>query len=303
MKLGVVFPQTEIGDDPGVIRAYAQGVEAAGFDFLSAYDHVLGHRPADPKQWSELGPYTDAHAFHEVFVLFAYLAALTTRLELVTEVLVLPIRQTVLVAKQAAEIDLLSGGRLRLGIGVGWNPEESRAMGMSFRERGRRVVEQVELLRRLWQEDVVTMRGQFHDVAQGGIRPRRRGASIPIWIGGAAPVVLQRAASIADGFMLEHPLEEAPGIIEEINRLRRDRHRESQPFGFAARVHLREDAIDWAVDTARAWRDIGVTHLAVETMDEGLIDPERHLGLAAAFIDAWNSAPRPGPLNRNLDKR
>src|SRR6185437_6943472 len=156
LKLGAVFPQTEIGDDPAVIRAYAQGVEEAGFDFLAAYDHVLGHRPADPGQWRRLGPYTDEHGFHEVFVLFAYLAAVTTRLELVTEVLVLPIRQTVLVAKQAAEIDLLSRGRLRLGIGVGWNPEESRAMGMTFHERGRRVVEQVELLRRLWSEEVVT---------------------------------------------------------------------------------------------------------------------------------------------------
>ena len=287
MKLGVVFPQTEIGDEPAAIRAYAQGVEAAGFDFLSAYDHVLGHRPADREQWNRLGPYTDEHAFHEVFVLFAYLAAITTTLELVTEVLVLPIRQTVLVAKQAAEVDLLSGGRLRLGIGVGWNPEESRAMGINFRERGRRVVEQVELLRRLWSEDVVTMRGQFHDVAQGGLKPRRRGGSIPIWIGGAAPVVLQRAAAIADGFMLEHPLEEAAAVMQEINRLRRDRHRESLPFGFAARVHLRDGEVDDAIRRAKAWQEIGITHLAVETMDEGITDPGRHLDLAVAFHSAW----------------
>lgn len=289
MKLGVVFPQTEIGDDPAEIRAFAQGVEAGGFDFLAAYDHVLGHRPADPAQWSELGPYTDEHAFHEVFVLFAYLAALTTRLELVTEVLVLPIRQTVLVAKQAAEIDLLSGGRLRLGVGVGWNPEESRAMGMNFRDRGRRLVEQVELMRRLWREDVVTMRGQFHDVEQGGIKPRRGGSMIPIWIGGAAPVVIQRAAAIADGLMFEHSLEEAPAVIEEINRSRRDRHRESEPFGFAARVHLREGEIDEAVATARAWREIGITHLSVETMDEGLSRPGAHLELVRAFMGRWDS--------------
>jgi len=287
LKLGAVFPQTEIGDDPAVIRAYAQGVEEAGFDFLAAYDHVLGHRPADPGQWRRLGPYTDEHGFHEVFVLFAYLAAVTTRLELVTEVLVLPIRQTVLVAKQAAEIDLLSGGRLRLGIGVGWNPEESRAMGMTFHERGRRVVEQVELLRRLWSEEVVTMRGQFHDVTSGGLKPRRRGISIPIWIGGAAPVVLQRAAAIGDGFMLEHPIEEAPAVISEINRLRKDRHRESLPFGFAVRVHLREGEVDDAVTRAKAWRDVGVTHLAVETMDEGISEPDRHVELAVAFLRAW----------------
>jgi probable F420-dependent oxidoreductase len=287
VKLGVVFPQTEIGDDPTMIRAYAQGVEAAGFDFLSAYDHVLGHRPSDPARWRELGPYTDAHAFHEVFVLFAYLAAITSRLELVTEVLVLPIRQTVLVAKQAAEIDLLSGGRLRLGIGVGWNPEESRAMGMNFRDRGKRVVEQVELLRRLWQDEIVTLHGQFHDVAEGGLKPRRRGSSIPIWIGGAAPVVLERAASIADGFMLEHSLEDAPRIIGEINRMRRERQREGQPFGFAARVHLRAEEVESAVGAARDWQEIGITHLAVETMDEGIKQPQSHLELALDFMSAW----------------
>jgi probable F420-dependent oxidoreductase len=289
VKLGVVFPQTEIGDDPYAIRDYALGVERAGFDFLGAYDHVLGHRPADPARWREIGPYTDAHPFHEVFVLFSHLAAITSRLEFTTEVLVLPLRQTVLVAKQAAELHLLSGGRLRLGIGVGWNPEEFRAMGVSFQDRGQRVVEQVELLRRLWAEDLVTMVGRFHDVQQGGLKPRRRGQQIPIWIGGRAKVVLERAAAIADGFMLEHSLEEAPAVIDELNTYRRDRNRESLPFGLATRLHIREHDLPSAIETARQWKGLGITHLSVETMDEGIREPAKHLELAQAFMANWSA--------------
>jgi probable F420-dependent oxidoreductase len=287
VKLGVVFPQTEIGDDPAAIRNYALGVEKSGFDFLSAYDHVIGHRPADPDSWRELGPYTDAHPFHEVFVLFSYLAAITNRLEFTTEVLVLPLRQTVLVAKQASELDLLSGGRLRLGIGVGWNTEEYRAMGVSFHDRGQRVVEQVELLRRLWNEDLVTLHGRFHDVQQGGLKPRRRGRSIPIWIGGRANVVLERAATIADGFMLEHSFEEAPAVIDQLNRYRKERSRESIPFGFATRLHISERDVPGAVKAAHKWRQLGITHLSLETMDEQINEPSKHLELVQAFMAEW----------------
>jgi probable F420-dependent oxidoreductase len=289
VKLGAVFPQTEIGDDPSAIRGYALGVERAGFDFLGAYDHVMGHRPADPQRWQEMGPYTDAHPFHEVFVLFSHLAAITSTLEFATEVLVLPLRQTVLVAKQAAELHLLSGGRLRLGIGVGWNSEEFRAMGVSFHDRGQRVVEQVELLRRLWAEDLVTMVGRFHDVQQGGLKPQRQGKQIPIWIGGRAKVVLERAAAVADGFMLEHSLEEAPHVIDQLNRYRKERHRESFAFGLATRVHIRKHDLPAAIDAARRWQALGVTHLSVETMDEGIREPAEHLELAQAFIAAWNT--------------
>jgi len=287
VKLGVVFPQTEIGGDPNVIRDYALGAERAGFDFLSAYDHVIGHHPSDPERWREIGPYTDAHPFHEVFVLFSYLAAITSTLEFATEVLVLPLRQTVLVAKQAAELHLLSRGRLRLGIGVGWNFEEFRAMGVTFKDRGQRVVEQVELLRRLWGEDLVTLKGSFHDVRQSAMTPQYRATRIPIWIGGRAKIVLDRAAAIADGFMLEQSLEEAPWVIDEINQYRKDHNRESLPFGLATRVHIRKKDLPAAVEEARQWKALGITHLSVETMDEGISEPAQHLQLAQAFMATW----------------
>jgi len=286
VKIGVVFPQTEIGSDPERIRSYAVGVEEAGFDHLVAYDHVLGHRPNDAIAWANLGPYTDAHSFHEVFVLFSHLAAITSRIEFATEVLVLPQRQAVLVAKQAAELDLLSGGRLRLGIGVGWNPEEFRALGMNFHDRGKRVVEQVEILRRLWRDELTSVDGQFHTIRTGAIKPRPRG-QIPIWIGGYAPVTLWRAATIADGFMLEHSLDEAPEAIAAIRRYLIENRRDPSRFGLAARIQLREGATDAAMEEARAWEKVGVTHLSVNTMDGGLGDPDGHVRLARVFAEAW----------------
>jgi probable F420-dependent oxidoreductase len=295
MKLGVVFPQTEIGEDPARIRAYATGAEDAGFDHIVAYDHVLGHRPDDPVAWARLGPYTDAHAFHEIFVLFSHLAAITSRIEFATEVLVLPQRQTVLVAKQAAELDLLSGGRLRLGIGVGWNPEEFRALGMSFHDRGKRVVEQVAILRRLWGDDeLTTMDGQFHVITAGAIRPRPL-RQIPIWIGGHAPIALKRAAALADGLMLEHSLEEAPEVIVSIRNQLVENGRHPNWFGFAARIDLSKDKVDMAIKEAAAWSNVGITHLSVNTMDQGIKDPDEHIRLARAFIAAWRSATQIGP--------
>jgi probable F420-dependent oxidoreductase len=289
MKLGVVFPQTEIGDDPEVIRAYARGVEEAGFEHIVAYDHVLGHRPVDPRAWATLGPYTDAHPFHEVFVLFSHLAAITSRIEFATEVLILPQRQTVLVAKQAAELDLLSGGRLRLGIGVGWNPEEYIALGMEFQNRGKRVVEQVGLLRRLWAEELTSMRGDYHVITAGSVRPRPR-RSIPIWIGGHAPVALKRAAAISDGLMFEHSLAEAPAVMSFVRAELVANGRDPGNFGFAVRVQIDPHDIPGALAEARAWREVGVTHLSVSTMGKAIRDPGDHLHLVQAFIASWSSA-------------
>jgi probable F420-dependent oxidoreductase len=281
-----VFPQTEIGNDVKVVREYALGAENAGYDFLAAFDHVLGHRPADPRSWRESGPYTDAHPFHEVFVLFSYLAAITTTLEFVTEVLVLPQRQTVLVAKQAAELHLLSGGRLRLGIGVGWNAEEYRALGMNFHDRGRRVVEQVAVLRRLLAEDLVTFRGEYHTIEAMSVRPRPP-SPIPIWIGGYADVAIKRAAAIADGFVLDHPLDEAPRVISALKESLAREGRKAEDFGLAARVQLRVDNIPASVDSALAWQKLGMTHISVSTMNQDITDPRQHLKLVMKFMDAW----------------
>ncbi len=180
MRTGVVFPQTEIGADRGAVRAYAQRVEELGFDHLLAYDHVLGADPSAHPDWS--GPYTHRDTFHEPFVLFGFLAGICS-LELVTGVIVLPQRQTALVAKQAAEVDLLTGGRLRLGIGIGWNAVEYEALGEDFRTRGRRIEEQIEVLRALWTEPVVNIRGEAHQVTGAGIAPLPLQRPIPIWLG------------------------------------------------------------------------------------------------------------------------
>ena len=192
LKLGVVFPQTEIGADPGGVRAYAQAVQELGFDHLLAYDHVLG---ADDARHPDLvGPYRAEHMFHEILVLFGYLAGVAPGLELVTGVVITGQRQTALLAKQAAEIDVLTGGRFRLGLGIGWNPVEYEALGMNFSDRGRRLEEQIELLRRLWTEPVIDFDGRWHKVTAAGLNPLPVQRPIPIWIGGSAERALRRTA-------------------------------------------------------------------------------------------------------------
>jgi len=197
MQIGVVFPQTEIGADPGAVRAYAQGAEQLGYAHLLAYDHVLGADPAAHPGWS--GPYDIATTFHEPMVLFGYLAALT-RLELVTGIIILPQRQTALVAKQAAEVDLLTGGRLRLGVGLGWNRVEYEALGKDFSSRGRRAGEQVELMRRLWTEPSVTFRGTDEQVTGAGLAPLPVQRPIPVWFGAQSPAAYRRTGRLADGW-------------------------------------------------------------------------------------------------------
>ena len=169
MHYGVVFPQIEFGNDPDTIRDYAQAAEALGYDYSLVYDHVLG---ADPNRARRLtGPYTHQDPFHEPMVLFGFLAAVTKRIQLTTGILILPQRQTVLVAKQAAEVDVLSGGRLRLGVGLGWNHVEYEALGMKFETRGHRMEEQVEVLRKLWSAPLVTHRTDHHVIDDAGLNP------------------------------------------------------------------------------------------------------------------------------------
>lgn len=265
---GIVLPQTEIGSDPIVLRDFAQMAEAMGYRYLLAYDHVLGANPDRPGGWR--GPYTYLTPFHEPFVLFAYLAALTQSLEFVTGILILPQRQTALVAKQTAELDILSGGRLRLGVGIGWNKVEYDSLGMDFSVRGRRSEEQVRLLRRLWSEPLVTFDGEFDRIDDAGILPlpTRR---IPIWFGGEADAVLERMARLGDGWIVNYmqPGEGAP-YMEKIRGYLAAAGRAPESFGADVRVNMSKQPIgEWAA-YLRGWHEIGATHAALNLMGAGL---------------------------------
>jgi probable F420-dependent oxidoreductase len=273
MKIGAVFPQLEIGADPGVVRDWTTTVEAAGYNHVLAYDHVLGADPANRPGWTG---YTDKSLFHEVFVLFGYMAAITTGLELVTGVLVLPQRQTALVAKQAAEIDVLSGGRLRLGVGIGWNQVEYQALGVPFRQRGALLEEQVDVMRKLWADPVISYQGKFHEIEEAGLNPLPT-RQIPIWFGGGADAVLRRTGRIGDGWMPQTaPDETARKQVALIRQAAEQAGRDPNTIGIEARLTL--GAVpeqDWRA-FADGWRELGATHLCVNTMNMGLSKPEDH---------------------------
>ncbi len=277
MPIGAVFPQTEIGADPGAIRAYAQAVEGMGFSHILAYDHVLGADTTTRPGWS--GPYTSETMFHEIFVLFGYLAAITPRVELVAGVLVLPQRQTALVAKQAAEVDVLTGGRTRLGVGVGWNEVEFGSLGENFHDRGRRIEEQIAVLRRLWTEPAVTFAGRWHTIEAAGINPLPVQRPIPIWIGGHADAVLRRVARIGDGWLPQRPPDAK--AREEVERLRgyiRVAGRPEDAVGIEARLSLARvaDEAGWQSFVA-GWQALGATYLTINTMGMGFTSVDQHL--------------------------
>jgi probable F420-dependent oxidoreductase len=283
MRIGAVFPQTEIGDDPGEIRDWAQAVEGLGYRHALAFDHVLGAGVDTRPGWAG---YTSDTAFHEVFVLFGYLAAVTSTLELVTGVLVLPQRQTALVAKQAAEVDVLSGGRLRLGVGVGWNNVEYDALGESFTDRGARCEEQVELLRRLWAQPTVTFSGRWHTVENAGIKPRPVRGRIPVWFGGNAEALLRRVGQIGDGWMPQRPPDDvARDMLDRVRAYARDAGRDPAEIGFEPRLSLAQVPEGERADFAAGWRELGATHLCVATMGLGLETADDHI---AALRDAMN---------------
>ena len=288
MKIGVVFPQTEIGEDPAAIRDYAQAVEALGYTHILAFDSVVGANPDRPGGWDS--QYTYRHAFHEPFALFAFCAAVTRRIELATGVLILPQRQTTLVAKQAAEVDVLSRGRLRLGIGVGWNPVEFEALGENIRDRGKRVEEQLEVMRLLWTRELVTYEGRWHRVPDAGIRPLPVQRPIPVWMGGESEAVLRRAARLADGWITLQTFRPGPAAQQTIDRLHglvRQAGRDPAAFGIEGRVALAQvPPTEWAKEMA-AWRAMrGITHLCVNTMGLGLPGPEEHVRTLERFKSA-----------------
>lgn len=274
MRVGVVFPQTELGGDPGAVRAYGQRVQELGYTHILAYDHVLGADPAVHTGWN--GPYDVRSTFHEPFVMFGYLAAVTT-LELVTGVIILPQRQTALVAKQAAEVDLLTGGRFRLGIGLGWNAVEYEALGEDFGNRGRRSEEQVELIRRLWTEHTVSFAGRYHTVTGAGLAPLPVQRPIPVWFGAATPRAYARAGRLGDGwFPMVAPGPALDEAVEQVHRAAADAGRDPAALGMEGRVNWSRDADDVARQLA-AWAAAGATHVSVNTMNAGLAAVEDHL--------------------------
>lgn len=289
MRCGVVYPQVELNGDPGAVKAFAQAAEDLGYDHLLMYDHVLGaeHAGRDPKL---SGPYTEADPFHEPFIAFAYLAGITKRIELTTGVIVLPQRQTALVAKQAADIDLFSGGRLRLGVGVGWNWVEFDALevGAYFRRRGKREEEQIALMRQLWTEAVVTHTDTDHRVERAGILPLPK-RSIPIWLGGFSKPAFDRAARIADGFLFSgRSQDEAVQIKADMEQKLREHGRENEPFGFEQIQQYARGADAWAQDIA-AWRSAGGSHISVVTMNAGLQGIDAHIDAIRRWREAFEA--------------
>ena len=281
MQLGVTFPQTEIGGDVGAVRGYAEAAEGLGYDYVLAYDHVLGADVSARPEWKPAGraaiPYTHADMFHEPLTLFAYLAGVTKRLGMATGVLVLGQRQTALVAKQAAEVDVLSNGRLRLGVGLGWNDVEYEALGMDFHTRGKRVEEQVAALRALWTQEVVSFSGRWHAITAAGINPLPVQRPIPIWFGGSSEQAYRRAARLGDGFFF---LGDAKRLAERVAQVRgwvTEAGRDAAAFGVEASVQYREGELDQMRDEVEGWRALGASHVTVQTMRVGLQGAAAHI--------------------------
>jgi probable F420-dependent oxidoreductase len=285
MRLGVVFPQTEIGADPLVIKDYAQAAEELGYQHILAYDHVIGANIESRPGWQP--PYTHRSMFHEPFVLFGYLAGLTKKIELVTSIIILPQRQTVLVAKQAAALDVLSGGRLRLGVGIGWNPVEYEALGENFKNRGRRSEEQVEVMRKLWTQELVTFEGKWHKITDAGLNPLPVQRPIPIWFGGTDDRALRRLARLGDGWFPQHrPDETCRAAIEKVHSYAREAGRDPMSIGIEGRLPISQGPAEMWVKEIAQWKTLGATHLTVNTMKAGLKTPAAHIDAIRQFKEA-----------------
>ena len=281
MKIGLVFPQTEFGNDSAALRDYTQTAESLGFTHILAYDHVVGANPNRPGGWN--GPYTYQTPFHEVFVLFSFMAALTTKLEFITGIVILPQRETALVAKQAASLDVLSNGRFRLGIGVGWNKVEMEALGYDFHNRGRRIEEQIDVLRLLFTQELVTFKGEWHDLPDVGLNPLPVQRPIPIWLGGHSDAVLQRLARKGDGWLPGYrTAEAAKPSLDKIAGYLEEYGRSPQQIGLEPRLHYGDGPEAWQSYLA-GWQAAGATHSSFSTMGAGFNTPEKHLQAIEEF--------------------
>ncbi len=284
MQVGAVYPQIELRGDPLAVKRIGTAVEELGFDHLLAYDHVLGAVHAD-RTPVLTGPYTERDPFHDPFVMFAYLAAVTTRLQFVTGVLIVPQRQTALVARQAADLDLLSGGRLRLGVGIGWNHVEYQALGQQFRTRGARQEEQIDLLRRLFTEPVVDFSGRFDRIDRAALVPRPV-RPVPIWLGGSSEAAFDRAARIADGFIfIGGDVDRTVAALARMRERVRELGRPVEGFGAEYVIRLQGDRRDLSAEI-ETWREAGGTHISVITMGLGLDTVEGHIDQFASVAAA-----------------
>jgi len=281
MKIGAAYPQIELGGDPVAFDRFGRALEEMGYDHLLMYDHVVGavHENRNPPMW-ERGPYTDKHPFHDPLVAFAYMAGITKRIELMTGVLILPQRQTVLVARQAADVDLLSGGRLHLGVGAGWNYVEYDVLGQDFETRGPRLTEQIEYLRRLWSEPLVTFNGRFDRMDRAALNPRpaRR---IPIYCGGFTEPAFKRAALCADGFIFAAAVE---GALQAWNRMQELLAAAGRSVkGFVGHYIVQDDragglSLQETVNNIQRWQAAGGTRASIVTMGRGFTTIDQHIG-------------------------
>ncbi len=262
MQLGAVFSHGEVGTDVTSVRDWAQAVQDLGYDFAVVSDHVVGADPAGHPELERV--YAIESRLHEPFTLFAFLAGVAPRLGFLSSVIILPQRQTALVAKQAAEIDVLTGGRLRLGVGIGWNPLEFMALGMEFRNRARRFEEQIEVMRRLWTERLVTFNGRYHTLPAVGINPRPVQRPIPVWIGASAEPAVKRACAIGDGYLPLSPLAGGwQATMDKIHGWLQEAGRDPASFGIEGRLNAGTGTPDEWQKTIEMWRGFGASHLSV----------------------------------------
>ncbi len=285
LKIGLVFPQLEYGNDPAAIKDYAQTAEGLGYTHILAYDHVLGVNPGRPGGFQ--GPYNYQSAFHEPFVLFSFMAGVTRTIEFATGIIILPQRQTVLAAKQAAALDVLSGGRFRFGVGIGWNEAEYIGLNENFHNRGRRLEEQIQVMRMLWTQPVVNFSGRWHTIAEVGINPLPIQQPIPIWFGGQSEPALERAARMGDGWMLNfHTPEAAKPSLDLLNRSLQAEKRDPARFGMEARITYGDGNLNKILQLIEDWKKVGMTHVSINTMSSGLDKPEAHLEALRAVREA-----------------
>ena len=294
LQVGVVFPQTEITADPKAVEAYAVAVEEMGFDYILAFDHVLGADMASRPDWKPLrgGPpaYTRHSMFHEPFVLFGYLAHVTKRVELVTGVIILAQRQAVLVAKQAAEVDVLSGGRMRLGIGTGWNHFEYDALDMNWRDRGKRSEEQVEVMRELWTKESVSYKGKWHTIPEMGLNPMPVQRPIPVWFGGRSDPLLDRVGRIGDGWFPNMGPKQVAEGMKKVRAAAERAGRNPNSIGLETSEAIINQSPEEAAGRGQLWKEIGLTHLALNTMGAGLEGVDAHLDALRRFkgaLEPW----------------